>query len=396
MTAYKPETTANGIHMLIDETDSILVGFIDSTANLSINSSYVFADRLHLTTCVVTGSATVNTVLATPAIVSPTGTVNFNDDHIITTGNITANVATVDSVNNADFVQFDTSYADGSVEGRLQWNIDDGTLEVGMPGGNVTLQIGQEMLVRCRNTTGSTINNGSVVYVSGESGNKPLIALSKADAKATAIVFGLATENIAHNANGYVTTTGLVRSMNTNGLVEGDYVFLSATTAGGLETAPATAPNYKARVGYCLSTHNSEGVVYVDSSVVPLMKSLSDVYGAPSADVDFYVWSTDNSRFEIKIGTGDAWPQYSHLKTGWKDHMQSFNEVEVTYNTSNRTYTISPLVAAAEYWIGGIRYELTESQSVVWDDTTGPHYIYFTGNETTLTASTTFGTRWES
>lgn len=52
-----------------------------------------------------------------------------------------------------DWIQFDTTYVDGFVEGRLQWNSDDGTLEVGMPGGNVNLQIGQETLVRVRNAS---------------------------------------------------------------------------------------------------------------------------------------------------------------------------------------------------------------------------------------------------
>jgi hypothetical protein len=56
-------------------------------------------------------------------------------------------------ITGTDYIQFDTTWADGTAEGRLQWNIDDGTLEVGMPGGNVNLQIGQELIYRARNTT---------------------------------------------------------------------------------------------------------------------------------------------------------------------------------------------------------------------------------------------------
>ena len=202
-------------------------------------------------------------------------------------------------LDNTDYVQFDLTYMDGSVEGRLQWNNEDGTLEVGMPGGNVTLQIGQEQLVRCRNTTGNTINNGSVIYILGQSGNKPLVALSRADDKSTAIVFGMATEDIGHEDNGYVNVGGLVRSVNTFGLVEGSYVFLSATVAGGMATFPATAPSFKARVGYCLRTHNSEGIILVDSSVVPQLQSLSDCYGTVTDDGDHMAWVTANSRFEV-------------------------------------------------------------------------------------------------
>ena len=44
------------------------------------------------------------------------------------------------------YIQFDTEYSDGTAEGKLQWNIDDGTLEFGLPGGQVNLQIGQEQV----------------------------------------------------------------------------------------------------------------------------------------------------------------------------------------------------------------------------------------------------------
>src|SRR5512136_146003 len=49
-----------------------------------------------------------------------------------------------------------------AAEGKLVWNADDGTLNLGMPGGSVNLQIGQEMLVRVQNKTGTTIPNGKV------------------------------------------------------------------------------------------------------------------------------------------------------------------------------------------------------------------------------------------
>jgi hypothetical protein len=85
-----------------------------------------------------------------------------------------ADLLDVPKITGTDYIQFDTTWADGTAEGRLQWNIDDGTLEVGMPGGNVNLQIGQELIYRARNTTGSTIPNGTVVYPNGSQGTKLL------------------------------------------------------------------------------------------------------------------------------------------------------------------------------------------------------------------------------
>ena len=268
---------------------------------------------------------------------------------------------------NVDYVQFDTSYAGSSVEGRLQWNSVDGTLEVGMPGGNVTLQIGQEQLVLCRNTTGSTINNGSAVYISGEAGNRPLISLARADAFSTARVFGVTTENIANTANGYITTSGQVRSMNTYGLVEGDRVFLSANTAGGLETSPAVAPSYKARVGWCLKTHNSEGVVLVDPTVTPNLTSLSDCYGTPADDGDHMTWVTANSRFEIT-------PE-GPVKTGW--NTDAVDEAVITYNSANLTLSVTPTGNSFDFWVEGAKYTKTTPQNVTISNTEGLWFVYF-------------------
>ncbi len=62
-------------------------------------------------------------------------------------------------------VYMDLTGDNGSMEGRMKWNEEDGTMEYGMPGGNVTLQVGQEHLVKVVNKTGITIPDGTPVYV---------------------------------------------------------------------------------------------------------------------------------------------------------------------------------------------------------------------------------------
>ena len=62
-----------------------------------------------------------------------------------------------------EHVKFDVNHIITDVEeGHLHWDGDEGTLSVGMPGGNVTLQIGQEFLVRVRNNSGADIPNGTI------------------------------------------------------------------------------------------------------------------------------------------------------------------------------------------------------------------------------------------
>ena len=201
-------------------------------------------------------------------------------------GTIEADLTKLDSV---DYVQFDITYMDGSAEGRLQWNAEDGTLEVGMPGGEVNLQIGQEHMLRCRNTTGVLIPNGSVVYISGATGNKPLIALADADSDATIDVVGFATEDIDHNSNGYVTLAGLVRDVNTLGMTEGDVIYLSST-AGAFTTTRPTPPTHILHLGHVIAVNETTGVILSVVGEITEIDYLSDVIITSIADNELLQW----------------------------------------------------------------------------------------------------------
>lgn len=201
-----------------------------------------------------------------------------------------------------DYVQFDTAYADGSVEGRMQWNSDDGTMEYGLPGGNVTLQVGQEHVIKVRNTTGATILNGKPVYFSGSAANRPLVALADASDHAKSHVEGVATEDIAHNANGYITLEGLVRDVNTNHLTEGADVWLDPASPGLTTSTRPTAPNAIVLIGHCVIKNATTGVLLIHANALMTMMEGSDVlYDATPAANEILAWNAGNSRFELTL-----------------------------------------------------------------------------------------------
>lgn len=161
------------------------------------------------------------------------------------------------------YIDFDIEYEDGCYEGRLQWNSEDGSLEVGMPGGNVCLQIGQEVLVRAKNTSGSQIDNGSVVYVTGATGSRPTIGLADADDFLKSVTtFAIATEDIPNNQFGYVTNFGIVRDVDTSAFSDGDLIYLS-NVAGEFTDTPPDPPAFTVGVGIVLLSHASEGIIGV-------------------------------------------------------------------------------------------------------------------------------------
>lgn len=158
---------------------------------------------------------------------------------------------TGDYLDAAQYIEFDTSTVIPTSVGRLSWNPDDGTLNLGLIGGNVVNQIGQELVQRCYNNTGATIAEGAVVKVVGATGQRLTIELAQANNDANSLtVIGVATETIPDKSLGYVATEGFVRSINTSGFSDGDVLWLSPTTPGQLTNVKPVAPQHTVMIGY--------------------------------------------------------------------------------------------------------------------------------------------------
>jgi len=91
-------------------------------------------------------------------------------------------------VNPVEYIDFDlTGTATPNTEGRISWNPDDGTLEIGLPGGEVVNQIGQEILLprQVINDVGADCFNGQIIYINSGDNNNLKFKLAKADAEVT-------------------------------------------------------------------------------------------------------------------------------------------------------------------------------------------------------------------
>lgn len=139
-----------------------------------------------------------------------------------------------------------------NVPGTLYWDEADGnqTLNLVMAGGLTTQQIGEEQYYRIK--ADSTITEGQVIMFTGTVGASGALKGAPATgltASTALYVMGVATENIATNGWGYVTSFGLVRGINTTGgaeaWVDGQILYLNPAVAGGLTKTVPTAPNPK-------------------------------------------------------------------------------------------------------------------------------------------------------
>lgn len=187
------------------------------------------------------------------------------------------------------YIDFNLVNGIDQAEGRAVWNDTDGTLNLGLKGGVVNLQIGQEEVLYGKNSTGSATTNGRPVRISGASGNNPEFGFSDADNPAAAGSVGLFTEDVSTNANGYVTTHGKVRDRDTTGTDEGevwaaaDRLYVS-NTAGELTDTPPTGSERKIFIGSILRAHATEGVIWVHPINVSYPHELSGVDPGDLAD----------------------------------------------------------------------------------------------------------------
>jgi hypothetical protein len=179
--------------------------------------------------------------------------------------NITSMTGITGGIATADYLQLDTGATVTPTVARFQWDSTEGGPQIGMAGGNVNLQIGQETVVLVYNNTGSALSEGQVVYVTGSQGQRLTVGLAQANNDATsAAIIGVVTEPIANNASGFITTQGTIHNINTTGFVDGAVIYLSPTTPGAWTTTKPVAPYHLVMVGYIVKGGSTgAGSIYV-------------------------------------------------------------------------------------------------------------------------------------
>ncbi len=134
----------------------------------------------------------------------------------------------------------DTSLAASA--GQITWNPNERTADIGLDN-NVVLQVGQETVTLVRNGTVSTIANGTVVMLTGSIGNSGRLVVAPYDGVADAsLILGITTETITAGADGFVTSYGKIRGIDTSIWNDGDVLYVNGS---GLGLAPTSSLSMK-------------------------------------------------------------------------------------------------------------------------------------------------------
>jgi hypothetical protein len=219
-----------------------------------------------------TGDSRNLSVPVNPAVVS--GPASSTDNALVrfdgTTGKLIQNgVVTQDdngSLGAVNAISFDTTPTSAPTSvGTMVWDTGDGVPSIVLDA-DVSLQLGQENLVKVYNNSASTITNGSVVAVNGAQGQRPAVVLADADSEPlSAATLGIATEDIAAGAEGFVTTFGTIRGVDTSTFAAGAPIYLSQTAGQFTATRPA-APAHTVFLGWVIKVNASSGEVFVHIS----------------------------------------------------------------------------------------------------------------------------------
>lgn len=177
-------------------------------------------------------------------------------------GTIFTNGLTANTLDNVNRILFNTTASTTHIEGQLHWNNDTKTLEVDTENSNVTVEVGHQNIIRVVNNTGTLISKGTLVYINGGLGNRPTIQIADYSANTANRTIGFVSADIADNNNGYVTTYGLIRNVNTNSYSAGTQLYLGSS--GAVTSTEPVAPLRAVRVGIVITQSATVGIIFAD------------------------------------------------------------------------------------------------------------------------------------
>jgi hypothetical protein len=121
-----------------------------------------------------------------------------------------------------------------------------------------------------RNQTGSTLTKGTVVYQSGVSGGKLLVAKALASVRfMSETTLGIVENDIPNNTDGNVVTSGTFTGFNTASFFENSTLYLSDVTAGTVTATKPSSPSYGISLGVVTAVGTTGSIdIRIGSAIV--------------------------------------------------------------------------------------------------------------------------------
>jgi len=245
-----------------------------------------------------------------------------------------------------------------------------------------------------RNSTGSTLTKGTVVYLSGATGNRPNALRAQANTEATSSkTFGFVVADILNNADGYVASNGTLHDLDTSAFAAGDALWLSPTVAGGWTTTVPSEPDHSVFLGYVARSHPTLGRIVILIKNGYEINELHDVVITTPSNGDLLY-------YDSALGYWKNWtPTFGGASVAGANTQIQFNDggvfgadADFTWNKTTNVLTVSGSAAFIDVSQTGsdnVGYKIG-SKWVVRYDSTLNNFIFGSDSATYPSITTAF------
>lgn len=221
-------------------------------------------------------------------------------------------------------------------EGLLFYDKDKHAISYYNDEADMTVNLGQELIIPIYNNTANVMANGKIVYPTGVYGNAHTVGLADAHRKEKCRLVAMLTHEVAIDSFGYATRIGSVGGLNTIGL--NGVVYLSTTSPGDVTNTIPDNGSYIIAIGAVKNIDAIDGSITVDPSITELTVEVTDTSGFPPLQ-------RANTTLAVDNGT--------------------------------RTFSISSVTDNFHYYCTGDKFDIYTTVSKVFDDLEGIHWFYF-------------------
>ena len=240
----------------------------------------------------------------------------------------------VANVNISQFATFATITTPTYLKGQVWYDTVQDSLAYYNSITNNEINIGQELQFNVNNGTGSTINQGVPVYLTGGSvGTTPNVAPAQANTISTSQVAGVANQNIPAGTIGSVVTIGLVANVSMGSFSVGDTLYLSPYSAGQIQnTQPPTG--FVVKIGTVIYNNSPNGIFLVNKTIPATNQSFGNLTVTGNittgniSSTNGYYWANGVSYASTVSGTYSNANVASYLPT----YSGNFGNVSSTIN----------------------------------------------------------------
>jgi hypothetical protein len=238
---------------------------------------------------------------ANPSVTTITASTGFSGGSFTGT-TVSASSAVTTPEINTNYIDFQSASAPAALEGRVYYDTDALSLTE-YTDQSTTVNLGKQLVLRVRNSTGGTLSKGKIVRITGATGNTPTVNTASWDNDSTsANTLAMVMADILDTNFGYVLLTGVLKGVNTNGYTSGQMLYLSSS--GNYTNVVPSVPYHEVRIGQVLDV-GTQGSLFVRIQNGYELNELHDVDAASPAYGDLLSWTSN--------GGNDQWRNTKQL-----------------------------------------------------------------------------------